>query len=147
MSHRSISEPANIYLRMPVGFNRDCLAVGIMIALGCHMIFRLLHKSGIFSKVLGLRHAEPGFAPNRFLAPHNLHPTHRGVLIVVYVFLISLLVSLLLVLVFPRSLSDSNFQTFGLLNATLVLPFRGMRSCWSPHLSAWEPDYNNYLGM
>jgi len=147
MSRRSISEPANIYLRMPVGFNRDYVAVGIMIALGCHMLFRLLHESGIFNKVLGLRHAVPGFAPNRSLTPHNLHPTRRGVLIVVYVFLISLLVSLLLVLVFPRPLSDSNLQTFGLLNATLVLSFRGMRSCGPSHLSAWEPDDNNYLGM
>lgn len=133
MSHRSISEPANIYLRMPVGFNRDCLAVGIMIALGCHMLFRLLHKSGIFSKVLGLRHAEPGFAPNRSLTPHNLHPTHRGVLIVVYVFLISLLVLLLLVPVFLRSQFDAitvgDFPTFDSPNITSTLLIRGFRAC------------------
>jgi hypothetical protein len=133
MSRRSISEPANIYLRMPVGFNRDYLAVGIMIALGCHMLFRLLHGSGIFNKVLGLRHAVPGFAPNRSLTPHNLHPTRRGVLIVVYVFLISLLVSLLLVLVFPRSQFDAttvgDFPTFDSPNITPTLLIRGFRAC------------------
>lgn len=76
---------------MPAGFNRDYLAVGLVIALNLYMLFRLLHDIEISNKAMGLRHAELGFTPNCSLTPHNLYRTHCGVLIVVYVLLIPLL--------------------------------------------------------